>query len=235
LAGLFLFCIQAKHSRSRGAVCVRVVRNDCAARNEGGAGRRGPGADKFTQSAQTSDWTHGPDPLASIRQNGASRKVPSVCRAFRKSAISPASRARCLKPAPHDPRWTDTFRVRLTLSTAAGPDGTPAMGIAFGHRHPGPQWRAAGAPGPCSFGCLGAGVRVAPFRDHRPRSAPSRRLRKAPLVDQGMRIIRPVFRAGITFFQMIAASPWTVSRRWRRVRNGTMSARSQGFSTALAP
>ena len=50
-------------------------------------------------------------------------EAPLGCRS-RKSAISPASRARCLKPAPHDPRWTDLsgFRPhrRGSLSTASG-------------------------------------------------------------------------------------------------------------------
>ena len=50
-------------------------------------------------------------------------EAPLGCRS-RKSAISPASRARCLKPAPHDPRWTDLsgFRPRRrgSLSTASG-------------------------------------------------------------------------------------------------------------------
>ncbi len=35
-----------------------------------------------------------------------------------------------------------------------------------------PSGARISAPGPLGFGCLGAGVRVAPFRSHRPRSAP---------------------------------------------------------------
>ena len=38
----------------------------------------------------------------------------------------------------------------------------------------------ARAPGPLSFGCRDAGVRVAPFRDHRPRSAPTNASGGAP-------------------------------------------------------
>jgi hypothetical protein len=49
--------------------------------------------------------TRRPDRLAALRRDDISRK--DTVRNSAKSANSPASRARCLKPAPHDPRWTD--------------------------------------------------------------------------------------------------------------------------------
>ena len=100
-----------------------------------------------------------------------------VCR-DRKSAISPASRARCLKPAPHDPRWPLLFRLpSLSGAEASPPLGDHRQRLADGNRRTAlPPWvpsdARARAPGPCSFGCFGAGVRVAPFPNHRPRSAP---------------------------------------------------------------
>ena len=91
------------HHPPRGA--KRPSCEPCAA-GEGSAGRR----------------VHAQASLRSLRKCltgpagcGASRprsgtalldKAPFDCR-NRKSAMSPASRARCLKPAPHDPRWTD--------------------------------------------------------------------------------------------------------------------------------
>ena len=69
----------------------------------------------------------------------------------RKSAVSMASRARCLRFSPLRPRWTSRFRRPLALgrlSTAAGPDGAkrtfdrlPAPAIN------GAQRRTVGAPG----------------------------------------------------------------------------------------
>src|SRR5437763_818496 len=54
----------------------------------------------------------------------------------RKSANSPASRARCLKPTPPDPRWPYPFRAARfedrdqRLTTAAGPRHVWAVGTA---------------------------------------------------------------------------------------------------------
>jgi hypothetical protein len=130
--------------------------------SEGGAGRRGPGADKFTQSAQTSDWTRGLAPLARRKRNDISRSDAVRFCEYRKSAISPASRARCLKPAPHDPRWTDLSGSApladrdQCLSTAAG----ASTCLGGWHRRYDMPPRAPsdarnGAPGPCSFGSPG--------------------------------------------------------------------------------
>ena len=92
----------------------------------------------------------------------------------RKSANSPASRARCLKPALHDPRWPDLSGPRRGLSTAAGASLRAGDGqVARQRSHPNPQWRTAGAPGPCSFGCReGVSVFAPSFPGHRPLSQP---------------------------------------------------------------
>jgi hypothetical protein len=57
--------------------------------------------------------THGPPRLAARRQSGCE---------IRKSAVSPASRARCLRLAPHDPRWAQfsTHRFGLGQRLAVG-------------------------------------------------------------------------------------------------------------------
>ena len=76
-------------------------------KSEGGAGRRGP---------------DGPTGPILSREPGGTMlfdEAPSGIQ-NRKSAISPASRARCLKPAPHDPRWTD-LSGGLGLRRAAYP------------------------------------------------------------------------------------------------------------------
>ena len=69
-------------------------------------GTPGPVADKFTISRKPPDRTRGLRRLAAPKRDDAFDEAPSGV-VNRKSAISPASRARCLKPALHDPRWTD--------------------------------------------------------------------------------------------------------------------------------
>src|SRR5262249_41769818 len=78
-----------------------------------------------------------------------------------------------------------TFRApsltRGRLTTAAGVSLRGGDGqVACPRSHPNPQWRTVGAPGPLSFGCRDAGVRVAPFRGHRPRPAPANASGGAP-------------------------------------------------------
>ena len=135
---------------------------------------------------------------------------------LRKSAISPASRARCLKPALHDPRWTDLSGPARSMQAGAypplvGPDCTPAMGIAFGRSHPMPRDprladRDRAASAVAARVCVLHPVAT---------TAPDPHLRtppEAPLVDRGTRIIRQVFRAGITFFRELIPGPAGVAR-----------------------
>ena len=131
----------------------------CAAsqKGEGGAGRRGP---------------DGPTDLIASRQSGSAVRLPQV-------RHSPASRARCLKPAPHDPRWTDLSGSGRFLASRAsaypplmGLGCTPAMGLAFGHSHPGPPDARLARRDRTASAAPAKGVRVAPQPGHRPRSAP---------------------------------------------------------------
>ena len=76
-------------------------------------------------------------------------EASSGCR-NRKSAISPASRARCLKPAPHDPRWTDLSGdlacASPPLHRCGGLGCVRRVGSRAGRSHPEPPvargWRA---------------------------------------------------------------------------------------------
>ena len=84
---------ELSRSRSRGTICARGLRAEAPSKNEGGAGRRGP------------DGPTGSDPSRDLSGTMLFDEAPSESQ-NRKSAISPASRARCLKPALHDPRWS---------------------------------------------------------------------------------------------------------------------------------
>ena len=125
----------------------------------------------------------------------------------RKSAISPASRARCLKPAPHGPRWTD-----LSGSLAFGSEAYPPL---WGPRqHAGDGQSPSGTPPRApSDARLARRDRAAsavatrvcvlhPFATTAP-DPHSKTPLEAPLVDRGARIIREVFRAGITYFREV--------------------------------
>jgi hypothetical protein len=98
-----------------------------AAAQEGARDTRGPGALKFTRSAQTGML--GPADLDVSRHRGLSKSVNC-----RKSAVSPASRARCLRLAPRRPRWADHFYPPLvTPCRGAGLSrlGPPGRFVAF--------------------------------------------------------------------------------------------------------
>jgi hypothetical protein len=122
-----------------GAVQPRPVR--------GRAGRRGPGADKFTQSAQTSARTHGLRNLATPEHDRHSSERRS-CRVFRKSAEPSASRTRCWRLAPERPR-----RGVALLPAVLGTPGACPRPMRVGRRRsPGSLWRAACAPGTLQLG-----------------------------------------------------------------------------------
>ena len=117
-------------------------------KSEGGAGRRGPG---------------GPTGLHLSRDASGAMlfdEAPLGCRS-RKSANSPASRARCLKPALPDPRWCYRFgRPRLRaarLTTAAGTNRCTRHDPAAYRPSLVPSGARHSAPGPCSFGCRALG------------------------------------------------------------------------------
>ena len=179
--------------RSRGAICVRVLPVGRRSKSEGGAGRRGP------------SWTHGPRHLATPRHLQSD---------LRKSAMSPASRARCLKPYAARPPVAVTFQAsfpfrRGSLTTAVGTiDGA---------------WRPVTAVRRCHRGSP-----VMRERAHRDRAASAVAARvcvlhpvattapdphsktplEAPLVDRGARIIRAVFfRVRNFFFGEAKAGP----------------------------
>ena len=87
------------------------------------------------------------------------QKAPLVCR-DRKSANSPASRARCLKPYSERPPVDDLSGSFPWLGCGAYPRlwghaGETAIGSRRSARSRGPPWRAACAPGPPGFGCRG--------------------------------------------------------------------------------
>jgi hypothetical protein len=87
------------------------------------------------RDGQGSNWTRGPRRLAT------SRLVEVLCarlapwferkgKACRKSAKPKASRARCLRLAPHPPRWSDLPREGETCcvtSTVSGPRHSAAL------------------------------------------------------------------------------------------------------------
>jgi len=95
---------------------------------------------------------------------------------LRKSAISPASRARCLKPAPHDPRWTYRFRLlrsrEETYPPLRGQIDASRYGPAGIERHWSPVARGSADRDRAASAAPAKGVRVAPQPGHRPRSAP---------------------------------------------------------------
>jgi len=100
----------------------------------------------------------GPWRLTAPRRDGAgSTRRPGFDNRW--SAAFPASRARCLRLAPCDPRWTDFSEplaptgVRRGLSTAVGRWWSAARYDAGrGSTAISPEWAAAGDPGPHSLG-----------------------------------------------------------------------------------
>lgn len=118
--------------------------------------------------------------------DASSPRVPEISRRPARSRLRPAS---------HDPRWTDL------VSTAGGPS-RPCR--ACWHTLPAKPprkvlWRAAGSPEPCDFSRRKVRARNAKPCGHRPRSAREPRERSAPLVNRGGANLGAVSRVGINF------------------------------------
>jgi hypothetical protein len=110
------------------------------------------------------------DPRAPMcRHIGAERRSrprpPSGDCRNRKSAFSPASRARCLRFAPHVPRWSEFSNHRCEprrhLAAWRGVTASPPKRLVT------PTCRAGNH---AAWTCLAVGVRVAPVRGHALRS-----------------------------------------------------------------
>ena len=105
--------------------------------------------------------THGPRCVAAPKRNGdLGRDRRSKCR-NRKSAFSPASRARCLRLSSAWPPVAEVSVHRCgLLQRLAVRHGVTAL-------PPKNPVTPSVAPGPCSFSRRALGVRVAPVRGHR--------------------------------------------------------------------
>ena len=130
--------------------CTRVIRPMRSRKKvRGRAGRRGVRR------------THGPRCVAAPKRNGdLGRDRRSKCR-NRKSAFSPASRARCLRLSSAWPPVAEVSVHRCgLLQRLAVRHGVTAL-------PPKNPVTPSVAPGPCSFSRRALGVRVAPVRGHR--------------------------------------------------------------------
>ena len=183
---------ELSRSRSRGTICARGLRAEAPSKNEGGAGRRGP------------DGPTGSDPSRDLSGTMLFDEAPSESQ-NRKSAISPASRARCLKPALYDPRWSYRFGLPCSregcLTTAVG----ASTCLGGWHRRYDMPPRAPGdarlARRDRAASAVATRVCVLhPFATTAP-DPHSKTPLEAPLVDRGARIIRQVLTAGINYFR----------------------------------
>jgi hypothetical protein len=129
------------------------------------------------------------------------------CRLFglqrRKTAAFPASRARCLRLAPWDPRWTD-FSGTVPFSHFSGSrtypplwDLTDANAVGRSERIDRPfPWRAAGAPGPHGLGRREDGTCHPPRPPHQPdRMSPAPVPKAAGRISATAPPAVPAFRA----------------------------------------
>ncbi len=159
-------------------------------KHRGRAGRqRVQGALKFTQCAQTKmlgptglDTSRHRGVTPSFAPRGASKGKPRgafrASQGLRKSASPKASRARCLRFAPHGPRWTylsgdppllANWKAAYPPLSGPGRAGKPVTGCR--RRRHGAQWRAAGAPGHMRLGPPGPRI-ASPMQGHSPATAP---------------------------------------------------------------
>jgi hypothetical protein len=176
------------------------------------------------------------DPRASASREAEAERCFSIKRRSdcrnRKSAISPASRARCLKPAPHDPRWTylSGFRPhrRGSLSTASG----ASTCLDGWHRRYDMPPRAPGdarlARRDRAASAVSARVCVLHPSETTAPDPHSKTPLEAPLVDRGGCIIRQVLRAGITFFREV------IPAMWERLRFPSPRAAGRGWHPSAA-
>jgi hypothetical protein len=98
--------------------------------------------------------THGPPRLAAKERDDNLGRGHRPAVNNRKSAGSPASRVRCLRLAPHDPRWS-RFQGSLARSRSSGPTHRSsrvlqrlAAGVPRYGADPKPLTARSGAPGP---------------------------------------------------------------------------------------
>jgi len=198
-------------SRSRGTFRARVLRVAAPPKSEGGAGRRGP---------------DGPAGLRLSRDASGAMLFDEAPLGLvvRKSAISPASRARCLKPLCPTPGGLTVsgFRPhrRGSLSTASG----ASTCLGGWHRRYDMPPRAPGgarlARRDRSASAVATRMCVLhPFATTAP-DPHSKTPLEAPLVDRGTCIIGEVLRAGINYFREVIPARSPHERSDMRDRQG---------------